>query len=80
MMINDPVMKLRVNTRNMMSVHDAKNNYPVASAMHAALANFYKTGAPLPLCADANMLSMHEMEHTLSADLEKYLRDLESGL
>ena len=36
----------------MMSVHDAKNNYPVASAMHAALANFYKTGAPLPLCAE----------------------------
>lgn len=76
----DPVMKLRVNTRTMMSVHDAKNNFPVTSAMHRAVASYYQSSAPLPPCADAEMLqTVDKMEDALSENLKQYLRDLESG-
>ncbi len=75
----NPVNKLRVNTRNMMSVHDKKNNFPVASEMHRAMACYYQTGAPLPSCADVDMLSnLDDMENKLSTNLKKYLNDLES--
>lgn len=78
-MCMDPMMKLRVNTRTMMSVHDAKNNFPVTSAMHRAMACYYQTGAPLPSCADAESLhKVNEMEDSLSENLKQYLRDLES--
>ena len=72
-------MKLRVNTRTMMSVHDA-NNFPVTSAMHRAVAGYYQSSAPLPSCADAKMLhTVDDMEASLSENLKQYLRDLESG-
>uniref|UniRef100_A0A6C0LRX8 Uncharacterized protein n=1 Tax=viral metagenome TaxID=1070528 RepID=A0A6C0LRX8_9ZZZZ len=76
----DPVMKLRVNTRTMMSVHDANNNFPVTSAMHRAVASYYQSSAPLPSCVDAKMLhTVDDMEASLSENLKQYLRDLESG-
>ena len=76
----DPVMKLRVNTRIIMSVHDAKNNLPVTSAMHRAVASYYQSGAPLPSCADVEMLqTVDNMEDALSENLKQYLLDLESG-
>ncbi|AET42419.1 hypothetical protein EXVG_00392 [Emiliania huxleyi virus 202] len=78
-MSNDPVNKLRVNTRNMMFMHDKKNNFPVAAEMHRAMACYYKTEAPLPSCADAEMLSkVDDNEIKLSPNLKKYLEDMES--
>ena len=72
-------MKLRVNTRTMMSVHDA-NNFPVTSAMHRAVAGYYQSSAPLPSCVDVKMLhTVDDMEASLSENLKQYLRDLESG-
>ena len=63
----------------MMSMHDKKNNFPVAAEMHRAMACYYQTGAPLPSCADAEMLSkLDDMENKLGANLKKYLKDLES--